>query len=257
MRYVQGTTFDKEGDIPAAVAAARDSDLVILCLGEMSYAETPGNIDDLGLPDAQLKLADAVAATGKPVVLVLVEGRPRIVRTVVDRTAAILLALNPGHEGGTAITDVLTGDVNPSGRLPITYPRHANALIPYDHRNAEDVAAADRGGVQPQFPFGAGLSYTTFEYSGLTSSPGSDGQAGATDVSVTVRNTGSRAGMEVVQVYVTPSHDTLSPPVKRLKRFAKILLNPGESRQLRFRIGEGEETRPFTVRVGSLTREVQ
>ena len=86
---------------------------------------------------------------------------------------------------------------------------------------------------------------------------GSDGQAGATDVSVTVRNTGSRAGMEVVQVYVTPSHDTLSPPVKRLKRFAKILLNPGESRQLRFRIGEGEETRPFTVRVGSLTREVQ
>jgi beta-glucosidase len=119
------------------------------------------------------------------------------------------------------------------------------------------VAAADRGGVQPQFPFGAGLSYTTFEYSGLTSSAGSDGQAGATDVSVTVRNTGSRAGMEVVQVYVTPSHDTLSPPVKRLKRFAKILLNPGESRQLRFRIGEGEETRPFTVRVGSLTREVQ
>ena len=257
VRYVQGTTFDKDGDIPAAVAAARDSDLVILCLGEMSYAETPGNIDDLTLPDAQLKLADAVAATGKPVVLVLVEGRPRIVRTVVDRAAAILLALNPGHEGGTAITDVLTGDVNPSGRLPITYPRHANALIPYDHRNAEDVAAADRGGVQPQFPFGAGLSYTTFEYSGLTSSAGSDGQSGATDVSVTVRNTGSRAGMEVVQVYVTPSHDTLSPPAKRLKRFAKILLNPGESRQLRFRIGEGEETRPFTVRVGSLTREVQ
>jgi beta-glucosidase len=257
VRYVQGATFDKEGDIPAAVAAARDVDLVVLCLGEMSYAETPGNIDDLNLPDAQLKLADAIAATGKPMVLVLVEGRPRIVRSIVDRAAAILLALNPGHEGGTAIADVLSGEVNPSGRLPITYPRYANALIPYDHRSAEDVAASDRGGVQPQFPFGAGLSYTTFEYSGLTSSAGSDGQSGQTEVSFTVRNTGSRAGMDVVQVYVSPSHGTLSPPTKRLKRFAKILLNPGESRQLRFRIGEGEEDRPFTVRVGSLTREVQ
>jgi len=187
VKYVPGAKINDTLDVAAAVAAAEGSDVAIVALGEDAYAETPGNIDDLTLPDAQLKLADAVAATGKPVVLVLVEGRPRIVRTVVDRAAAILLALNPGHEGGTAITDVLTGDVNPSGRLPITYPRHANALIPYDHRNAEDVAAADRGGVQPQFPFGAGLSYTTFEYSGLTSSAGSDGQAGATDVSVTVR----------------------------------------------------------------------
>jgi beta-glucosidase len=256
VRYVAGTTFDKETDIPAAVAAARDSDVVVLCLGEMSYAETPGNIDDLALPDAQVKLTDALAAIGKPIVLVLIEGRPRIVRPIVDRAAAILLALNPGHEGGTAIADVLNGDVNPSGRLPITYPRFANALIPYDHRAAEDVAAAGAGGLKPQFAFGSGLSYTSFEYSSLTTGAGTNGQSGSTEVAVTVKNTGNRSGADVVQLFVTPSQGTLTPPAMRLKRFAKVTLNPGESRQLRFRLGATEESRPFTVRVGSLTQEV-
>jgi beta-glucosidase len=256
VRYVAGATFDRESDVAAAVAAARDTDVIVLCLGELAYAETPGNIDDLALPDAQFKLADALAATGKPIVLVLVEGRPRIVRPIVDRAAAILLALNPGHEGGSAIADVLSGDVSPSGRLPITYPRYANALVPYDHRPAEDVASADRGGVKPQFEFGSGLSYTTFEYSGLTSMSGTNGESGTTDVAVTVRNTGTRASAHVVQLFVSPAYGSTTPPVKRLRRFAKVTLAAGESRELHFKLGRDDAPGPFTARIGSLSREI-
>jgi beta-glucosidase len=256
VRYVAGATFDRESDVAAAVAAARDTDVIVLCLGELAYAETPGNIDDLALPDAQFKFADALAATGKPIVLVLVEGRPRIVRPIVDRAAAILLALNPGHEGGSAIADVLSGDVSPSGRLPITYPRHANALVPYDHRPAEDVASADRGGVKPQFEFGSGLSYTTFEYSGLTSMSGTNGESGTTDVAVTVRNTGTRASAHVVQLFVSPTYASTTPPVKRLRRFAKVTLAAGESRELHFKLGRDDAPGPFTARIGSLSREI-
>jgi beta-glucosidase len=256
VRYVAGATFDREADVAAAVAAAHDTDVIVLCLGELAYAETPGNIDDLALPDAQFKLADALAATGKPIVLVLVEGRPRIVRPIVDRASAILLALNPGHEGGSAIADILSGDVSPSGRLPITYPRHANALVPYDHRPAEDVASADRGGVKPQFEFGSGLSYTTFEYSGLTSMSGTNGESGTTDVAVTVRNTGTRASAHVVQLFVSPAYGSTTPPVKRLRRFAKVTLAAGESRELHFKLGRDDAPGPFTARIGSLSREI-
>lgn len=256
VRYLPGATFDRETDVAATVAAARDSDVVVLCLGEMAYAETPGNIDDLALPDAQMRLADALAAAGKPIVLVLVEGRPRIVRTIVDRASAILLALNPGHEGGAAIADVLSGDVAPSGRLPITYPRYANALEPYDRRPAEDVAAADRSAVTPQFEFGSGLSYTTFEYSGLTATAGTNADAGTTDISVTVKNTGRRAGAEVVQLFVSPTTGGTTLPAKRLRRFAKVTLAPGESRQVHFRIRHDEEPGAFTARIGALTRPI-
>src|ERR1051326_2476295 len=117
------TDVNEEVDIPAAVRAARDADAVVLCLGEGSYAETPGNITDLTLPAPQLRLAEAIEATGKPVVLVLVEGRPRVISSIVDKAQAILMAYNPGNEGGTAVADVLFGDYNPSGRLPFTYPR--------------------------------------------------------------------------------------------------------------------------------------
>jgi beta-glucosidase len=203
----------------------------------MSYAETPGNIDDLSLPDAQIRLAQALAAAGKPVVLVLVEGRPRIVRAIVDGMSAILLALNPGHEGGTAIADVLAGDVNPSGRMPITYPRYPNALRTYDHKAFEEQ---DTGfgltAFKPQFEFGSGLSYTTFEYSGLTVQPGVIGARDPIDVTVTIRNTGSRAGSDVVQLYVSDQVASVTPPTKRLRRFTKVTLQPGESRRIQFRL---------------------
>ncbi len=263
--YVPGVDFEKAIDIPAAVAAARDVDAIVLCLGESSYAETPGNIDDLTLPDAQLRLADALAATGRPIVLVLVEGRPRIVRTIVDRARAIVLALNPALEGGTAIADVLFGDVNPSGKLPITYPRSPNALRTYDHKRFEEQ---DTGfglkAFQPQFEFGFGLSYTTFEYSGLSVLP----ESGGFVVSATVANTGSHAGAEVVQLYLSDRVASFTPPVRRLKRFVKVPLAPGERRTVRFTLTRndfsfiGADGKPvvepgaFGVSVGPLRGEV-
>ncbi len=163
------TNIDAEVDIPAAVRAAQAADVVVLCLGEGSYTETPGNITDLTLPEPQLKLAEAIQATGKPVVIVLVEGRPRVINRIVEKAAAILMAYNPGNEGGQAIADVIFGDFNPSGKLPFTYPRTPNGLITYDHKafETEDTAFGNVA-FKPQFEFGEGLSYTTFVYRDLT-----------------------------------------------------------------------------------------
>ncbi len=266
--YVAGTSFDAPIDIAAAAAAAASADLVVLCLGELSYAETPGNLDDLSLPDAQLRLAEAIIGTGKPVVLVMIEGRPRIIRTIADRVAGVLVAFNPGSEGGTAIADILAGEINPSGRLPITYPRYVNALLTYDHKAFEeqDTSFGNKA-FQPQFEFGSGLSYTTFEYSGLTVPSAAPTFAGGVDVSVTVRNNGKRAGTDVVQLYVSDRVASVPPPVKRLRRFERVDLAPGASRQVTFRLTRddlsfigprGRMTEPgtFTILVGGLSKDV-
>jgi beta-glucosidase len=262
--YVPGAGYDKEVDVAAAKAAAAQADVVVLCLGELAYAETPGNIDDLELPEAQIGLAREVAAAGKPVVLVLVEGRPRLIRKVADSAQAIVAAFNPGIEGGQAIADVLTGEVNPSGKLPITYPRDPNALIPYDHKAFDEQEKSFR----PQFEFGVGLSYTTFEYSGLAVTPADGPLAATTDVAVTVKNTGARAGAEVVQLYVSQKTASVTPPVKRLKRFVKVPLDPGESRAITFHLTRDDfsfigrdgkrtaEPGTFTVAIGPLRQEV-
>jgi beta-glucosidase len=206
-----------------------------VCIGEGAYAETPGNIEDLTLGDAQLKLAAAVSAMDKPVVLVLVEGRPRIISRIADGAQAILMAYNPGNEGGQAIADVLFGDYNPGGKLPFTYPRYPNALIPYDHKPTE-VQDTSFGNIAstPQFEFGYGLSYTTFAYSNLRVEPKTASIDAEITVSVTVKNTGGRTGNESVQLYVTDLVASITPAGKRLKRFAKIHLEPGQSRKLRF-----------------------
>src|SRR5829696_8371522 len=128
------TDQEEEVDIAAAVQAAQNADVIVLALGEGSYCETPGNITDLTIGAPQIKLAEALKATGKPIVFVLVEGRPRIINRIADAASAILMAYNPSNEGGTAIADVLFGDVNPSGKLPFTYPRTPNGLINYDHK---------------------------------------------------------------------------------------------------------------------------
>jgi beta-glucosidase len=268
--YAPGVDFAKTVDVPAAVAAARESDVVVACLGESSYAETPGNIDELTLPDAQLHLARALADTGKPMVLVLIEGRPRIIRSIADAASAIVLALNPGMEGGAALADVLFGDVNPDGKLPITYPRFANALTTYDHKKSQAPLPgfAPAMGYSPQFEFGFGLSYTTFEYGKLTVMPDAAAVGVPMDVSVTVRNSGSRAGAEVVQLFVSQHAARVTPPVRRLKRFAKITLQPNEAREVVFHLAKrdfsyvdagGEsvsEPGSFTVFVGDLAKEV-
>src|SRR5262249_40776039 len=176
---------------------------------------------------------------GKPVVLVLVEGRPRIISAIADQMSAILLGLSPGHEGGTAIADVLFGDVNPSGKLPITYPRLPNALLTYDHKAFEELDTSfGLKAFRPQFEFGFGLSYTTFEYSALTATA-ANGQT-AIDVNMRVRNRGSGAGAEVVEVFVAQRVASITPPVKRLRRFVKVELAPGASQQLRFTLTKND-----------------
>src|SRR5215208_502741 len=229
------TDIEEEVDIAAAVQAAQNADVVVLALGEGSYCETPGNITDLTLGDPQIKLAQAIKATGKPVVMVLVEGRPRVINRIADGANAILMAYNPSNEGGTAIADVLFGDVNPSGKLPFTYPRTPNGLINYDHKPFETQNTAfGNMAFNPQFKFGEGLSYTTFAYSDLKLGKQTIANNEEVPVSVTVKNTGQRAGKEAVLLYVSDLVASISPPGKRLRRFAKISLNPGQSRTLNF-----------------------
>src|SRR6266446_2753572 len=170
--YVPGTTYNKEVDIAKAADAAAKADAVVLCLGEWAYAETPGNIPDLTLPDAQLNLVLRVLETKKPVILLLTEGRPRIISRIADAANAIVMAYNPGNEGGQAIADILFGDVNPSGKLPITYPRSPNRLFTYDHKVFEGEDGGEGKAMPPpQFEFGSGLSYTSFSYSDLRVAP--------------------------------------------------------------------------------------
>jgi beta-glucosidase len=256
------TTIEEEVDISAAVEAARNVDVVVLCLGEGSYCETPGSISDLTLGEPQLKLAEAIEATGKPVVIVLVEGRPRIINRIVDKAGAILMAYNPSNEGGQAVADALFGDINPSGKLPLTYPRAVNGLVTYDHRpfetEGEDFA------IRPQFEFGYGLSYTSFGYSDLRLSKKTISGNEELSVSVTLSNTGRRAGKEVVQLYVADLVASIAPAGKRLKRFAKISLQPGQSRTLGFKLRKedlsfiGNDNKPvaepgdFDVMIGGL-----
>src|SRR5262249_43606488 len=154
--YQAGASFDKESDIAAAVSAAGHADVAIVCVGESSYTETPGNITDITMSEPQLKLAEAIEATGKPVILVLVEGRPRVIDRIVARASGILMAFNPSNEGGTAIADVLFGDYNPGGKLPFTYPRSPNSYLTYDHKLFEtEETNFGNSAFAPQFEFGS------------------------------------------------------------------------------------------------------
>ncbi|PYS43284.1 MAG: beta-glucosidase, partial [Acidobacteria bacterium] len=205
------TNLEAEVDIPAAVQAAAAADVIVLCLGEGSYTETPGNIPDLTIGEPQRKLAAAIEATGKPVVLVLVEGRPRVINRIADNANAILMAYNPGNEGGQAVADVLFGDFNPCGKLPFTYPRFPNGLMTYDHK-AFETESFDSAGIRPQFQFGEGLSYATFSYKDLRLDRKTIGTGDQLSVSVTVTNSGHRAGKEIVQLYLSDLVASLSPP---------------------------------------------
>ena len=260
------TNIDEEVDIPKAVDAAKNSDVVVICLGEGSYTETPGSIVDLTLPEPQLKLAEAVMATGKPVVLVLVEGRPRVISRIADKVPGILLALNPSSEGGTAIADVLFGDYNPNGKLPFTYPRNPNNLLTYDYKLFENEEnAAVNAVTRPQFEFGTGLSYTTYQYSNLKLSSKSIPINGDVTISVDVKNTGQRAGKETAILFLRDEVASVSPPGKRVKRFAKIALEPNQTKTLTFKLNRddfsfiGADNKPtveagdFMVMIGGLS----
>jgi beta-glucosidase len=252
--YVPGVSYKMDGKYyeeyvdkqDEAVAAASKADAIILCLGENSYTETPGNLNDLSLSDLQLEFALKVAATGKPVILVLNEGRPRVISKIESKMPAIVQTYLPGNFGGDALADILFGDVNPSGKLPYTYPRFSNALITYYHKPAEEretVAGAYNydADYNPQFVFGSGLSYTTFGYKNLKVSS-STLKAGQTlTISVEVTNTGKREGKEAVQLYISDLVASgITPDVKRLRGFEKINLKPGETKTVTFKINPAD-----------------
>lgn len=235
VQYVPGATFTNVLDVKAAVKAAKQADVALVCLGEDAYCETPGNIVDLTLPKAQLDLAAAIAKTGTPMVLILAEGRPRLITDIAEKAQAIVMAYLPGMEGGTALAEILAGDVNPSGRLPLTYPRYPNDFTLYDHKVGE--VAPDIQQVSPYnplFEFGYGLSYTTYTYRDLQLTQSEIAMGEPLQVSVVVENTGKRAGQEVVQLYLSDLFASVTPCVKRLKRFQKIALEPGESKTVTF-----------------------
>jgi beta-glucosidase len=236
--YAEGTRFDSLSDISKALQLAGSADYIVLCLGELSYTEQMGNISDLSLPDAQVEFAQKLAATGKPVILVLTEGRPRIISRFADAMTGILQAYLPGNEGGPAIADILFGDVNPSGKLSYTYPRLPNDITTYDHKYNEDSkdAASSNTSFNPQYPFGFGLSYTTFSYADLKVSNTTFGMKDQLEFSVDVKNTGKVKGKEVVQLYISDLVASITPPVKRLRGFQKISLDPGQTKTVTFSI---------------------
>ena len=241
--YVPGASLTDTLDVAAAVAAARVANVAIVAIGEGAYAETPGNIDDVTLPQAQLRLARAIEQTGVPVVLALYHGRPRILRDAVDGARAIVTGYETGPYGGEALASVLFGDVNPSGKLPFSWPRHTGAiLIPYDRARPADIGGTDttNRGYNPEWPFGHGLSYTTFAYSNLRVATPTVGPRDSVRVSVTVTNTGNRAGKETVLLYVRDVVASVTPPVRRLRRFEKIALEPGASRTVSFSLAARE-----------------
>jgi len=246
VKYEPGVTYKMDGqyfeenppEIEKAVAAASDVDYVVLCVGENSYCETPGNLDELTLSENQIALAKALYKTGKPVILVLNEGRPRLIRTIEPDAKAVVQVYLPGNYGGDALADILAGDVNPSGKLPYTYPKFEQSLITYDHKPSQNLAekmsgAYDYGArTDVQYPFGFGLSYTTFEYSNLTVDKKEFLPGDILTVSVDVKNTGKVAGKESVMLFSSDLVASITPDVRRLRAFEKIELQPGETKKV-------------------------
>lgn len=249
--YVAGVNYNmasrkwnKETDIDinAAVRAAKKADIIVACIGENTYCETPGNINDLNLSSNQKELVKGLAKTGKPVVMVLNEGRPRIINDIEPLAKAVVDIMLPGNYGGDALASLISGKENFSGKLPFTYSKYVNSLHTYDYKVSENVQTMDGlynydATMDVQWPFGAGLSYTSFEYSGLKSI--SPVQFNADDMltfEVTVKNTGSMKGKEAVLMFSSDIVASKVPDVKRLRQFTKVELNPGESKTVRLEI---------------------
>jgi beta-glucosidase len=234
--YQAGASFDKLEDIDNTISAAKQANAIVLCLGELSYTENVGNIDDLNLPWAQIHLAEELAKTGKPIILILAEGRPRIVTDAESLSAATIMMYLSGNEGGNALADILFGDANPSGRLSITYPRYPNALVNYYRKNLENGNPDDKHGYNPLYEFGTGLSYTTFTYSNLHLSKPDLKDGETMTVTIDVKNSGQMEGKESVLLYTSQMYASISPDFKRLRAYDKIDLKPGETKTATFKL---------------------
>ncbi len=238
----QGITYPAEGayyeenepEIEKAVAAARGVDVIVACIGENSYCETPGNLSDLALSENQRNLVKALAKTGKPIVLILNEGRPRIINDIEPLAAAIIDVLLPGNFGGDALANILAGDANPSAKMPYTYPKYSAELMTYDYRVSEEMdkmeGAYDYDAVvSVQWPFGFGLSYTTFKYDNFKANATNFKAGDNLEFTIDVTNTGDVVGKEVVMLFSRDMIASLTPENRRLRAFEKVELQPGQT----------------------------
>lgn len=228
-------------EIDKPVAAAQNADVIIACIGENSYCETPGNLTDLNLSMNQQNLVKALAATGKPVILILNEGRPRLIKDIEPLAKAVVNVMLPGNYGGDALANLLAGDANFSGKMPYTYPKHINALATYDYKPCENIG--QMGGnynydsvMDIQWPFGFGLSYTTYKYSNLKVDKAQFTADDELTFTVDVTNTGSVAGKESVLLYSKDLVASSTPDNIRLRNFEKVSLNPGETKTVTMKL---------------------
>ncbi len=253
VKLENGVTYNEKGqwheenapEIAKAVAAAADVDVIVACVGENSYCETPGNLEDLTLSPNQLALVTELAATGKPIVLVLNEGRPRIINTIEPLAKAIIDVMLPGNYGGDALANLLAGDANFSAKLPLTYPKKINSLNTYDFKPSEKVATMAGNynydaKIDSQWNFGFGLSYTTYEYSNMTINKTEFTADDVLEISIDVKNIGSVAGKEPVLLYSSDMVATITPDNKRLRAFDKVELAPGETKTVTLSVPASE-----------------
>lgn len=241
--HLHGTDwqFDENTGINKAVAAARNADVVVACVGENSYCETPGNDVDMNLSANQRALVKALAATGKPVVLILNEGRPRIINEIEPLASAIVDVLLPGNYGADALASLISGEENFSAKLPFTYPKYTNKFAVYDYKPAENQTTMFgvynyNAVMDVQWPFGHGLSYTTYGYSNMKVSAEEFVSGDVIKVSVDVTNTGNVEGKESVLLFSTDMYASSTPDVRRLRAFDKVTLAPGETKTVEFEL---------------------
>lgn len=243
----QGVTYNEAGkyweenepQIAAAVEAAKHVDVVVACIGENSYTETPGNLTDLWLSENQRNLVKALATTGKPIILVLNEGRPRLIADIEPLAQGVVDILIPGNYGGDALAQLLSGKANFSGKMPYTYPKEINSLANYDFKKSEEVGTMEgaydyNAKITQQWGFGQGLSYTTYQYSNLKVDKASFAHDDVIRVSVEVKNTGKVAGKESVLLFSSDLMASMVPDGRRLRAFDKVALQPGESKTVTF-----------------------
>ena len=250
VRYEAGVTYkqggnwweENEPEIGKAVAAAAGADLIVACIGENSYCETKGNINELTISANQRNLVKALAQTGKPIIIVLNEGRPRIMADIEPLAKAVVHVMLPGNYGGDALANLVAGDANFSGKMPFTYPKQINSLITYDYKPCEHIGKAMEGAynydaqVNVQWAFGYGLSYTTYAYSNLRADKTQFTADDLITFTVDVKNTGSVAGKESVLLFSSDLVASLTPDNRRLRNFEKVALQPGETKRVTLRI---------------------
>lgn len=233
--YLIGANSDAEINIDECFVKAKDADKIIICLGETPCTELPGNIDDLSLSKAQESLVLKMLELNKPTILICCFNRPRIINSIANKVNAILYSYLPGDEGGKAIADCLFGTVNPSGKLPFTYPSNVNSIIHYDHKTTEDLATDfSMNAYKPQFDFGDGLSYSKFTYGNFYLSKNTLNNSDSVLIKVTVKNESSLRGKETVQVFYKDLVASITPAAKKLFAFKKISLEPNETKTVEF-----------------------